>query len=110
MWVSTYTANLAAFLTVKNAVAPINNLEDVIASSHQVTILDSGSLYEFFKTSKYQTHRQIWHRIQADNSFARNINEAVQFIREKDERVFICDGPVIRHIANKPPCDLTTGN
>ena len=90
--------------------APINNLEDLIASSHQVTILDSGSIYEFFKTSKYQTHRQIWHRIQAGNSFVRNINEAVQFIREKDDRVFIFDGPVIQHIANKPPCDLITSN
>ena len=95
---------------MKNAVAPINNLEDVIASSYQVTTLDSGSIYEFFKTSKYQTHRQIWHRIQAANSLVRGINEAVQFIREKDDRVFICDGPVIRHIANKPPCDLITGN
>ncbi|CAH3015262.1 unnamed protein product, partial [Porites evermanni] len=108
VWVSTYTANLAAFLTVKNAVAPINNLDDVIASSYQVTTLDSGSIYEFFKTSKYQTHRQIWHRIQAGKSFVRNVNEAVQLIREKDDRVFIYDGPVIRHIANKPPCDLTT--
>ena len=90
--------------------APINNLEDVIASSYQVTTLDSGSIYEFFKTSKYQNHRQIWHRIQADNAFARNINDAVHFIREKDDRVFIFDGPVIRHIANKPPCDLITGN
>ena len=95
---------------MKNAVAPINNLEDVIASSYQVTTLDSGSIYEFFKTSKYQTHRQIWHRIQAGKSFVRNVNEAVQLIREKDDHVFIYDGPVIRHVANKPPCDLTTGN
>ena len=90
--------------------APINNLEDVIASSYQVTILDSGRIYQSFKTSKYQTHRMIWHRIQAGNSFARNTNEAVQLIRGKDDHVFIYDGPVIRHIANKPPCDLITGN
>lgn len=109
VWVSTYTANLAAFFTVKNAAAPINNLEDILTSSYKVTIVEYGSTYEFFQTSQYETHRKIWHRIQAHNSFGGNTSEAVKLVRGKDDYVFIYDGPVVRHLANNPPCDLITG-
>ena len=109
VWVSTYTANLAAFFTVKNAAAPINNLEDILTSSYKVTIVEYGSTYEFFQTSQYETHRKIWYRIQAHNSFVGNISEAVILIRGKDDYVFIYDGPVVRHLAKNQPCDLITG-
>ena len=109
VWVSTYTANLAAFFTVKNAAAPINNLEDILTSSYKVTIVEYGSTYEFFQTSQYETHRKIWYRIQAHNSFGANTSEAVKLVRGKDDYVFIYDGPVVRHLANNPPCDLITG-
>lgn len=110
VWVSTYTANLAAFFTVKNAVAPINNLEDILTSSYKVTIVEYGSTYDFFQTSQYETHRKIWYRIQAHNSLVGNTSEAAKLVRGKDDYVFIYDGPVVRHLANNPPCDVITGN
>ena len=82
----------------------------MVASSYKVTTLQAGSVQEFFETSKFETYRRIWHRIQASNSLPRNTIEAVQLIRGgKDDYVFIYDGPIVRHIANKPPCDLITG-
>ena len=109
IWVSTYTANLAAFFTVKNAASPINNLEDILKSSYKVAIIESGSTYEFFKTSQYETHKKIWNRIKADQSWVKTTKEAIQWLRETEESVFIYDGPVVRYAANHQPCDLMTG-
>lgn len=47
--------------------------------------------------------------MQAGNSFPKNGTEAVQWVRERENFVFITDGPFLRHTAKKPPCDLTTG-
>ncbi|RMX49451.1 hypothetical protein pdam_00013352 [Pocillopora damicornis] len=107
--VSTYTANLAAFFTVKNAESPINNLEDVVRSSYQVGVVQSSSTYEAFRKSQYETYQTIWHRIKATDNVIKSYGEAAQLVREREEFVFIADGPGLRHVANQPPCDLTVG-
>lgn len=109
IWVSTYTANLAAFLTVKNAAQSINNLDDIVSSSHQVGIIGSTSTAESFKTSRYPPHQKIWTRIQADETFVKNTSQGIKWVREREGFVFINDGPILRHIANQRPCDLTVG-
>ena len=106
---SSYTANLAAFFTVKNAENPIHNLEDILRTSYQVAVVHSGSAQEFFKTSHYETHIKIWHRIQAADSFVQNPSQGVDWVREREKVVFISDGPIVRHAANQPPCNLMTG-
>ena len=106
---STYTANLAAFLTVKNAQNPINNLEDIADSSYQVTVLHSSSSYEFFKTTAYEPYRKIAHRIEAEGTLVKSTSQAVQLVRDEAGIVFISDGPALRYVANQEPCDLTTG-
>ncbi|XP_078382294.1 glutamate receptor ionotropic, kainate 2-like [Oculina patagonica] len=106
--VSTYTANLAAFLTVKNAQHPIRNLEDIVDSPYKVAVVESSSQYELFKTSQYEPYRKIWHKIQKENTIVKNTSEGVQWVREKDEFVFIYDRPFLRYVAHLQPCDLTT--
>ncbi|XP_078382291.1 glutamate receptor 2-like [Oculina patagonica] len=107
IWISTYTANLAAFFTVKNAENPINNLEDIVKSTYQVGVIGSSSVYEDFKTSQYETHKKIWHRIEESNTIVESTSEGSQLVRERDKFVFIDDGPILRHEASQPPCDLT---
>ena len=106
---STYTANLAAFFTVKNAEHPIHNLEDIVKSSYQVGVIGSSSVYEDFKTSQYETHRRIWHRIEEANTIVQSTSEGSQLVRERDKFVFIDDGPILRYAASQPPCDLIVG-
>ncbi|XP_078383275.1 glutamate receptor ionotropic, kainate 2-like isoform X2 [Oculina patagonica] len=105
--VSTYTANLAAFFTVKNAELPINNLEDIVKSSYQVGVVESSSTYEAFKTSQYETYKKIWHRIQTEGTIVESASQGIQWVRDREEFVFIIDGPTLRYAANQPPCDLT---
>lgn len=51
--ISSYTANLAAFLTVERMVSPINSAEDLASQADvQYGTLLHGSTYEFFKVSK----------------------------------------------------------
>ena len=107
--ISTYTANLAAFLAVKDNDNPINNLEDIVSSSYQVAVIESGSTYEAFRTSQYGTHKKIWKRMVAAGSFVQSTAEGIQMVRERDQFVFISDGPVLKHAAQQPPCDVTTG-
>ncbi|XP_068704921.1 glutamate receptor 2-like [Montipora foliosa] len=106
IWVSTYTANLAAFFTVNNAEHPIGNLEDIVKTSYQVGVLDSSSTHAFFQSSTYDLHQKIWSRMERDGTLLKSVEEGVRWVREKDKFVFISDGPMLQHIANQPPCDL----
>ena len=68
--ISSYTANLAAFLTVERMVTPINTAEDLAAQNEvQYGTLINGSTYEFFEvTNSYlgsgrvkKGHRYLWY-------------------------------------------------
>lgn len=39
----------------------------------------------------------------------KSYGEAAQLVREREEFVFIADGPGLRHVTNQPPCDRTAG-
>jgi len=50
--ISSYTANLAAFLTVERMLTPIESAEDLAKQTEiQYGTLDSGSTLTFFKVS-----------------------------------------------------------
>ena len=94
---------------MKNAALPINNLEDIVKSSYQVGVVESSSTYEAFKTSQYETYKKIWHRIQTGDTVVQSITEGIQWVRGRQEFVFINDAPTLRYAANQLPCDLTVG-
>ena len=110
IWVSTYTANLAAFFTVKNTEHPIQNLEELAKSTYQVGILRSSSLSDAFETSQYETHQKLWQRMRTGNTFVESTSQGIQWVRERENFVFIHDGPAHKYTSNQPPCDLTTGS
>lgn len=52
--ISSYTANLAAFLTVERMMSPIENAEDLAAQTEILYgTLESGSTMTFFRVNKY---------------------------------------------------------
>nr|AVH87294.1 ionotropic receptor 6 [Holotrichia parallela] len=59
--ISSYTANLAAFLTVERMITPIENAED-LASQTDIPYgtLDSGSTMTFFRDSMIETYKKMW--------------------------------------------------
>lgn len=63
--VSSYTANLAAFLTVERMVNPIENAEDLAAQTNiAYGTLDSGTTMTFFRVSNAIIKIQIFLDIQ----------------------------------------------
>lgn len=59
--ISSYTANLAAFLTVERMITPIEGVED-LASQSKISYgtLESGSTMTFFRDSRIETYKKMW--------------------------------------------------
>ena len=50
--ISSYTANLAAFLTVERMISPIESADDLVAQQEiQYGVLEGGSTKEFFRVT-----------------------------------------------------------
>ncbi|KAL7047464.1 hypothetical protein ACKWTF_002925 [Chironomus riparius] len=59
--ISSYTANLAAFLTVERMITPIENAEDLAGQTEiSYGTLESGSTMTFFRDSMIETYKKMW--------------------------------------------------
>ncbi|XP_011170993.1 glutamate receptor ionotropic, kainate 2 [Solenopsis invicta] len=59
--ISSYTANLAAFLTVSKMEAPIKNVEDLAKQTKiKYGALEGGATATFFKDSNYSTYKRMY--------------------------------------------------
>ncbi|XP_076178431.1 glutamate receptor ionotropic, kainate 2 isoform X2 [Ptiloglossa arizonensis] len=59
--VSSYTANLAAFLTVETLVSPFSNVEELAKKKTiKYGAKDGGSTLMFFKESNYSTYKEMY--------------------------------------------------
>uniref|UniRef100_A0A672FIQ1 Glutamate receptor n=1 Tax=Salarias fasciatus TaxID=181472 RepID=A0A672FIQ1_SALFA len=59
--VSSYTANLAAFLTVQRMEVPIESPDDLADQTNiQYGTIHGGSTMTFFMNSRYQTYQRMW--------------------------------------------------
>ncbi|KAI3378177.1 hypothetical protein SNEBB_004647, partial [Seison nebaliae] len=59
--ISSYTANLAAFLTIERLVTPINSVEDLARQTEiKYGAVESGSTRQFIKTSKLPIYQRMW--------------------------------------------------
>ena len=76
--VSTYTANMAAFLTKKNLEEPIDSFQQ-LAEREEIKILtvDDSATMNYLKTSHEGTvYHTIWERIEKGNGLVTNATEA----------------------------------
>ena len=66
--ISSYTANLAAFLTIERMEMPINSVEDLAKQTKiKYGCLESGSTNTFFKDATDETYQKLY-RIMSQNS------------------------------------------
>ena len=65
--ISSYTANLAAFLTIERMEAPINSVDDLAKQTKiKYGCLQSGSTNSFFKDSKTEVYQKLY-RVMSEN-------------------------------------------
>ena len=106
--VATYTANLAAFLTVRNFEDSIQSLDDLVAQTETIygTVKDT-SITEFFETSPLEIHKRVhWFMNNVDGALVDTAEEAYDRVhhRTKGDYVFIWDEPILDYIASHEPC------
>ncbi|KAA0192011.1 Glutamate receptor ionotropic kainate 3, partial [Fasciolopsis buskii] len=74
--VSSYTANLAAFLTIDRMETDIENVEDLTRQTKiKYGTLYGGSTYSFFKHSDIPTYQRMWEFMNANKSLFVNKTE-----------------------------------
>ncbi|XP_077485672.1 glutamate receptor ionotropic, kainate 2-like isoform X1 [Amblyomma americanum] len=106
--VSSYTANLAAFLTVERLVSPIESVEDL---AKQTTIqygsLQSGSTQAFFKESEFPTYKKMWHVMQAarPSVFTESNQKGIERVR-RGKYAYLMESTSIEYAIERN-CDLT---
>ncbi|KAL6480159.1 hypothetical protein MHYP_G00111920 [Metynnis hypsauchen] len=107
--ISSYTANLAAFLTVERMVSPIESAED-LAKQTEIAYgtLDAGSTKEFFRRSKIAVFEKMWSYMKsADPSvFVKTTDEGVVRVRKsKGKYAYLLESTMNEYIEQRKPCD-----
>lgn len=106
--ISSYTANLAAFLTVEKTVYPIQNAEDL---ARQKTIkygcLRSGSTLTFFNESKIPTYKKMHNYMleHAKEVYVGTSHEGVERVMNGDY-AFLMESASIEYLVERN-CNLT---
>ncbi|KAG9355790.1 hypothetical protein JZ751_000632, partial [Albula glossodonta] len=91
--ISSYTANLAAFLTVQRMEVPIESPDDLADQTNiQYGTIQGGSTMTFFMNSRYQTYQRMWNYMQSkqpsvfvkstEEGIARVLNSKYAFLLE----------------------------
>ncbi|XP_032832051.1 glutamate receptor 4-like isoform X1 [Petromyzon marinus] len=107
--ISSYTANLAAFLTVERMVSPIESADDLAKQSEiSYGTLDSGSTKEFFGRSKISVYETMWHYMRAaePSVFVKKTGEGVARVRRsKGKYAYLLESTTNEYIEQRKPCD-----
>ncbi|XP_076373999.1 glutamate receptor ionotropic, kainate 2-like isoform X2 [Tachypleus tridentatus] len=105
--ISSYTANLAAFLTVEKVVYPIENAEDLVKQTKiKYGCLATGSTKAFFKESKIPTYQKMWKQMEKDPSvFTKSNSEGVDRVLEGNY-AFLMESASIEYRVERN-CNLT---
>jgi len=86
--ISSYTANLAAFLTVETLEKPIESAEDLARQTDiKYGVLDGGSTMNFFKTSNLPVFQTMWEfmsGVERPNVMVGSNDEGVEKVVEMD--------------------------
>ncbi|XP_069796201.1 glutamate receptor ionotropic, kainate 5 isoform X2 [Narcine bancroftii] len=91
--ISSYTANLAAFLTVQRMEVPIESADDLADQTNiEYGTIHGGSTMTFFQNSRYQTYQRMWNYMHSkqpsvfvkttEEGIARVLNSKYAFLLE----------------------------
>ncbi|CAM1319691.1 GRIA2 (predicted) [Pycnogonum litorale] len=106
--VSSYTANLAAFLTVERMIAPINSAAELSKQTEvEYGIYASGSTYDFFRKSKITVYATMWRYMKANpHLFAKSNEDGIARVRKsKGKYAFLLESAQNDYINERQPCD-----
>ncbi|VDM97753.1 unnamed protein product, partial [Thelazia callipaeda] len=107
--VSSYTANLAAFLTLEKMQAPIESVEDLAKQTKiKYGIQQGGSTAQFFKYSSVQIYQRMWRYMesQVPTVFTSTYAEGIERVRNhKGRYAFLLESTANEYANTRKPCD-----
>ncbi|XP_076118201.1 glutamate receptor-like [Mytilus galloprovincialis] len=112
--ISSYTANLAAFLTVERMNTPIESAEDLAKQTQiQYGVYEYGTTADFFRLSKVAIYERMWaYMTSAQDVFAKTTSEGVQRVRDENGKyAYLIESSTNEYKNTRKPCDtMKVGN
>ncbi|XP_075228075.1 glutamate receptor ionotropic, kainate 2-like isoform X2 [Lycorma delicatula] len=107
--ISSYTANLAAFLTMERMDAPISGVED-LASQNKIKygVMSGGSTANFFMSSNVSMYQRMWSAMESaqPSVFVKNNDEGVERVQKgKRQYAYFMESTSIEYQMERK-CDL----
>ncbi|CAH0545662.1 unnamed protein product [Brassicogethes aeneus] len=106
--ISSYTANLAAFLTVERMVAPINSPEDLASQTEvEYGTLVNGATWDFFRRSQITLYSKMWEYMNSRKQvFVKSYDEGIRRVRQsKGKYALLIESPKNDYTNEREPCD-----
>uniref|UniRef100_A0A8C8ERG2 Glutamate receptor n=1 Tax=Oncorhynchus tshawytscha TaxID=74940 RepID=A0A8C8ERG2_ONCTS len=104
--ISSYTANLAAFLTVERMESPINSADDLAKQTKILYgVVEDGSTMTFFKKTKISTYDKMWEFMNSRRTSVKNIDTGIQRVLTSDY-AFLMESTTIEFVTQRN-CNLT---
>ena len=106
--ISSYTANLAAFLTIERMDTPISSVEDLASSKIKYGSISTGSTASFFRDSSSVFFKKMWKNMASfDDSMVNSNSEGVaKVIQESGGYAFFMESTSIEYQVERN-CKLT---
>ncbi|KAF0045958.1 hypothetical protein F2P81_002487 [Scophthalmus maximus] len=106
--ISSYTANLAAFLTVERMDSPVDSADDIAKQTKiEYGVVKDGATMSFFKKSKVSTFEKMWAFMSSkpSTSLVKSIEDGIQRVLRSDYAL-IMESTTIDYVT-KRNCNLT---
>uniref|UniRef100_A0AAQ5ZZA1 Glutamate receptor n=1 Tax=Amphiprion ocellaris TaxID=80972 RepID=A0AAQ5ZZA1_AMPOC len=106
--ISSYTANLAAFLTVERMESPIDSADDLAKQTKILYgVVEDGATMTFFKKTKISTYDKMWEFMNSrrQSVMVKNVDEGIQRVLTSDY-AFLMESTTIEFVTQRN-CNLT---
>uniref|UniRef100_A0A4W3I6F7 Glutamate receptor n=1 Tax=Callorhinchus milii TaxID=7868 RepID=A0A4W3I6F7_CALMI len=106
--ISSYTANLAAFLTVQRMDVPIESVDDLADQTNiGYGTIQGGSTMTFFQNSRYQTYQRMWNYMHSKQPsvFVKSTDEGIARVL-KSNYAFLLESTMNEYHRQRS-CNLT---
>ncbi|KAK3551646.1 hypothetical protein QTP70_020853, partial [Hemibagrus guttatus] len=106
--ISSYTANLAAFLTVERMESPIDSADDLAKQTKiEYGVVEDGSTMTFFKKTKISTYDKMWEFMSSrrHSVMVKSVEEGIQRVLTSDY-AFLMESTTIEYVTQRN-CNLT---
>ncbi|TSZ83236.1 Glutamate receptor ionotropic, kainate 2 [Bagarius yarrelli] len=106
--ISSYTANLAAFLTVERMESPIDSADDLAKQTKiPYGVVEDGSTMMFFQKTKISTYDKMWEFMNSrrQSVMVKSVEEGIQRVLTSDY-AFLMESTTIEFVTQRN-CNLT---